>query len=87
MNKQEKKNRKEYHLQQIKEDNPDYDVEYWQKRPNTAARLRYISDTGNSYVFEYFGFAKVCWPDKWNPERGKELALEKAVADIVRDEE
>lgn len=52
-------------------------VTYYQRQPYTMCEL---SDIG----FMGLGFSKVCFPDKWDEERGKELALQKAVADCWR---
>ena len=30
------------------------------------------------------GFSKVSWPDKWDAEHGRELAVKRAAAEIVR---
>ena len=57
-------------------------VEIWQKRPYTAAKAMVrIFDV----PFRKVGFAKVCWPDPWDEERGAEVALGKAVCDAVTD--
>ena len=49
-------------------------VEYWQRQPYTMCELSGVE-------YRAIGFSKVCFPDKWSEERGKELALQKAVSD------
>jgi len=61
---------------------PDIVVEMLQKRPSTAVRVtvRLLQYP----VAEALGFSKACWPDVWDPGRGKELAVRKALADIAK---
>jgi len=45
-------------------------VTYYQKQPYTMCM---IAST--------IGFSKVCFPDRWDAERGKELALLKVISE------
>ena len=45
-------------------------VTYYQKQPYTMCMVAGI-----------IGFSKVCFPDRWDSERGKELALLKVISD------
>ena len=61
---------------------PDIHVDMLQKRPSTAVKvtvrmLKYP-------MAEDIGFSKVCWPDVYDAERGKELAVRKALAEIAK---
>jgi hypothetical protein len=73
------------HLARIADEDYGYYVEYFQKPPYTMALLT-VFDINGDFAKDYLGFAKVSWPDRWSAEYGRELALKKAVADLVRDE-
>lgn len=60
---------------------PGHHKEIWQKRPNTVAL---IGLWYNDVYFFDFGFTKVRYPDKWDAERGKQLAVHKACAAIAK---
>jgi len=47
-------------------------------RPYTFVK---ITDTETSY--STVGFSKVCWPDKWNKIRGRQIAIAKAVQKLA----
>ena len=53
-------------------------MEVWQSRPWTAVRM--VMDG-----FDGFGFSKVSHPDEWDESFGKELALRKAIANMIRE--
>lgn len=53
-----------------------------QLRPFTFCRLVFAHDDLGDY--SGVGFSKVCRPDEWDAERGRELARQKAVAHIVK---
>ena len=57
----------------------------WQKKPNTAVQVSYIPRQwrGEAYPCDY-GFAKVRYPDKWDTDKGIDLAVKKALASIAR---
>lgn len=59
-------------------------VECWQDQPNTAVRVRITSWLPSHPTEEACGFAKVQWPDEFDAERGKDLAVRKALAKIAR---
>lgn len=54
--------------------------EFWQEKPYTAANVT-VEYRGNTY--EALGFSKVCYPDRFDPEFGKELAVKKAVSKVA----
>lgn len=57
----------------------------FQKKPNTLVVLRLSLRTESlDRFFLGLGFSKVCWPDTWNEEYGKQLAHDKAVRDIYQ---
>ena len=53
-----------------------------QKRPWTFVEITYWFGD-DSWILGW-GFAKANWPDKWSPEYGRRLAVEKAAAHIVK---
>jgi len=55
-------------------------IEYWVARPYIAARL-YVSLNNLPHIG--LGFSKVSWPDKWDVEVGKQIAVRKA-AKVIR---
>jgi len=57
-----------------------------QKRPYTGTKVyaRLPSRGEEGRLYSAIGFSKVCYPDKWDPDYGIELAIKKAAADIVR---
>ena len=70
-------------------------VEVWQDEPWTAVTIdaesfvvintNWLERFGSSsYPFIEHGFSKVCWPDKWDAQRGIDLAVEKAIAKIAK---
>ena len=67
------------------EDNtlPICSLDYWQKQPYTAARLTMILP-GWKDASTGLGFSKVCWPDEWDAEKGKQIALKKAISSLWR---
>lgn len=52
-------------------------VDIWQKCPYTAVCVR----IGGAFTY---GFAKVQYPDTWDSQYGADLAVKKALADIVK---
>ena len=56
-------------------------VYFHQKCPNTFVEVLLLDFC---IQVRGFGYAKVNWPDKWNPDEGKRLALAKAYYDITR---
>jgi len=56
-------------------------VEYHQKRPYSFIKVKCRIRNG---VYEGVGFAKVRYPDRWNPAIGYDIAYRKAIADAVR---
>lgn len=63
----------------IQESVPFIRAKVWQNQPSTAVRVVY---TTYSQTRVGLGFSKVCWPDKWNPEKGIKIATGKALAHI-----
>lgn len=61
------------------------DVDIWQKCPNTAVEVIY-QQVGGPVPQRYYayGFAKVQYPDKWDANKGIDLAVRKALASITR---
>lgn len=59
-------------------------VECWQDQPNTAVRVIVTSWLPSHPTEEAYGFAKVRWPDQFDAEHGKDLAVRKALAKIAR---
>lgn len=53
---------------------------FHQKQPNTFVKVAWW---GSSVSFEGVGYSKANWPDQWNATYGKDLAFEKACADIA----
>ena len=49
--------------------------------PYTYIHIKYPVDSLE--VIDGHGFAKICWPDKWDTQRGYEIALAKAARDVV----
>lgn len=69
---------------------PDVSVDCWQDQPNTAVSI-VIWEKGlvraglpSCAIVEAYGFAKVRWPDQFDAEHGKDLAVRKALAKIAR---
>jgi hypothetical protein len=58
------------------------DKHFIQRKPYTCAVLRVDVDNvpymGRHYA-KTVGFAKVCYPDRWDPEYGRQLAERKAL--------
>lgn len=86
-------NRKEIqrHLEELYESgHPDISVECWQDQPNTAVSIAIWgrglvqAELPSHAVVEAYGFAKVRWPDQFDAEHGKDLAVRKALAKIAR---
>lgn len=64
-------------------------VETWQEKPYTAVKVKakYELAAGMKRKiqrYEAVGFAKVSWPDDWDPDYGETLAEAKAVAKICK---
>lgn len=57
-----------------------YDVEYRVRKPWVCAIVK------TAQGIEYLGFAKVKWPDVWDEDTGCQIALMKALGDLVRDQ-
>ena len=57
--------------------------EVWQSKPYTAVKVK-VWYKGCSDTHEAIGFAKVCWPDKWDADYGVTLAVAKALAQIAK---
>ena len=55
----------------------------WQSKPYTAVKVK-VWYKGCSDTHEAVGFAKVCWPDKWDADYGVTLAVAKALAQIAK---
>ena len=68
-----------HYLEEINNGNLLYEVTYWQRQPYTMAEI-YVHSTDLTFV----GFSKVNWPDKWDASWGRQLALKRAVAEMVR---
>jgi len=60
---------------------PNFQVEIWQDQPNTAARIFYYS----LRKLGFFGFSKVCYPDKWDADYGVRIAVYKALGKIAKE--
>jgi hypothetical protein len=56
-----------------------------QQRPYTAVEIAFIMRVPPYKTIVSTGFTKVCYPDRWDPEYGKELAVKKAAAQIARE--
>jgi hypothetical protein len=56
--------------------------EVWQDRPYTGVKMHYIESPDNIF----FGFTKVCYPDKWDPDCGVRRALRKAASKIIKED-
>lgn len=56
-------------------------IEVWQKKPYTAV---HVSVRYNGAYYREYDFAKVQYPDKWDAEYGKQLAIRKACAAIAK---
>jgi hypothetical protein len=76
----EKKRLQEELYRRVQEDLVD-NVDVWQKRPYTAARVVVMF---GSTLYVGLGFAKVNWPDAWDADGGRDLALRKACGDLAR---
>jgi len=75
---------------------PLFSVECWQDGPWTAVRVgaEYfiyndsffdsLLDNYTNYECTEVGFSKVCWPDKYDSNKGYEIALRKALSKIAR---
>jgi len=59
----------------------NHHVEILQDRPYTAAVVS-LQYGGKAYT--EVGFAKVSWPDVWNPQYGANLAFTKAIYKIAK---
>ena len=57
-------------------------TEVWQGKPYTAVK---VDGVWQGMKFTVYGFSKVCRPDKWDPDRGIELATQKAIAKITKE--
>jgi hypothetical protein len=53
----------------------------YQERPYTCIVLEVKTPYG---VVKGIGFSKVCYPDRWDAQRGEELAKDKAIAKIAK---
>ena len=53
----------------------------YQRRPFTMVRLCCTTPTT---AYEGLGFSKVCYPDRWSDKYGKQMALKKATAHIMK---
>lgn len=51
-----------------------------QRRPYTMVS---VTSWFNGKEYDGVGFSKVCYPDKWNDEDGADLALRRALIDIL----
>jgi hypothetical protein len=67
-----------------KAENPTLDdkvvFEVIYRRPYTHVKIHDMR--GNKPVYGY-GFSKVCYPDKWDKEVGRSIALAKAARDLA----
>jgi hypothetical protein len=53
----------------------------YQERPYTCIVLEVKTPYG---VVQGIGFSKVCYPDRWNAQRGEELAKDKTITRIAK---
>ena len=58
-----------------------------QQRPYTAIELAFLMRVPPYRTVVAIGFTKVCYPDRWDPEYGKQLAVKKAAAQIAKEVE
>ena len=84
-NKMTKAETQELLLSEYKEENCVLEV--WQDRPWTAVKIRFPYTSPSSEFLSTgieLGFSKVCRPDKWDAQRGIDLAVQKAIAKIAK---
>lgn len=67
---------------------PEYFYQVFQKRPYTFVHIwpresSYLTLTADQPVYYGLGFSKVCYPDTWDAQKGKDIALRKAAAHMV----
>jgi len=64
------------------------DIEVWQSCPYTAAKVIVKKlPPGNPHDGKWhdaIGFAKVKWPDDWDADYGRDLAIRKAIAKLAK---
>lgn len=58
----------------------DMTMHFHQKKPYTCVVVSYHGDLGEAVGV---GFSKVRWPDRWNAERGYDIALGKAAQHVA----
>jgi hypothetical protein len=54
--------------------------QFWQKQPYTCV---VITSWFDNKEYQGFGFSKVCYPDKWDPEEGADIAKRRALYMIM----
>jgi len=57
--------------------------EVWQDCPCTAAKVLVQIEPDGIWHWSY-GFAKVNWPDDWDADYGRDLAIRKAIAKLAK---
>lgn len=72
--------------QKVKQELKDntIDTTIFQKRPNTAVRVRTFHACIKDNQLVALGFSKVSYPDVWDPVFGIKIATDKAIEDIAR---
>ena len=55
-------------------------IQWYQRQPYTCVIVDYDGEYGRATGA---GFSKVRWPDRWNSQRGYEIALGKAAQDVA----
>lgn len=53
----------------------------WQERPYTAVD---IALPWEGHIYQSYGWAKVQYPDRWDADYGRQLAIRKACAAIAK---
>lgn len=59
---------------------PYISVVVMQRKPYTAVEVSYEREYDSTVIG--LGFSKVCWPDKWDVEKGIRIATGKALSHI-----
>lgn len=64
-------------LHGVKTEEPIFSAKVYYRRPEVIVII------GDDQGREGVGWAKVCRPDKWDPEKGKEIATGRAARDLA----
>ena len=56
-------------------------VGFYQRQPWTFVEMVTEFD---SEAIGTFGFSKVCWPDEWSADKGREIAIERELKRLAR---